>query len=230
MPARISPSSGLDPPPESCRTAPGSPSGPIVHGPSGFAVTTPDCRTTSTIRTTATPSGTNRTASESRRSMGPSTSGMEATTAARTEPPVSQRVSSWKSARSPAVCSGTGVRASTSVSSGRFAVVGSSRRGRRRRGTRAPRGGRPGAGTCLRRYVIERPGRPSPRRCAVDQAGARRRGVGLDGRLPAGQPAAAGEHVDAGPEQAEARRRPAAPTTSSTGAAGRGPPGRRPPP
>ena len=41
-------------------------------------------------------------------------SGMEAMTAARTDAPVSQRVSSPKSARSPAVCSGTGVRASTS--------------------------------------------------------------------------------------------------------------------
>ena len=64
MPARISPSSGVEPPPESWRAWLGPDSGAMVQAPSGDAVTTPDCRTTSAIRTTARPSGTKRTASD----------------------------------------------------------------------------------------------------------------------------------------------------------------------
>ena len=45
--ARISPSSGVEPPPESWRVWLGPDSGAMVQAPSGDAVTTPDCRTTS---------------------------------------------------------------------------------------------------------------------------------------------------------------------------------------
>ncbi len=115
MPARMSPSSVVDPPPASRSTSPGPAPGPMVQDPSGSTVTTPDWRTTSTTRTTATPSGTSTTASQMRRSIGPSDSAREATSAPRTDPPVSQLASSAKNARSAGVSSPEGVRISTAL-------------------------------------------------------------------------------------------------------------------